>query len=331
MTRRLIILALAAVQLAYLGPAPTVAQTAKIAVIGRLHPGSAADPLHTLALKGFHEGMRALGHVDGQTYRLVARYAEGDERRLPTLVAELAKLDAHVILTVGSTSVRAAKAVAGEMAIVMATVAIDPVSAGFAASLARPGGNVTGLTGVYEDLNAKHFELLRELVPGLMNVAVMYKSDSLSRERIDRITATATRLGLSVRLVAIGRADDLPMAFETASAAKVGGVVVIPDPALIDRSRALIADLALHHRLPIVSAFRSYAEAGGLIAYGFDIADMNRRAAGYVDKILKGAKPGDLPIEQPTKFELVINLRAARVLGLAIPAAVVARADEVIE
>jgi putative tryptophan/tyrosine transport system substrate-binding protein len=329
MTQR-VLLALGTALLTCL-PAVAMAQTLKIAVIGRLSSGSANDPLHAPLLRAFHEGMRALGHEEGRTYRLEVRYAEGDDRRLPALVSELLRLDAEIIVPSGSAAVRAAKAETSKVPIVMAMAAIDPVRAGFATSLARPGGNVTGLTGLLEDLNTKHLELLREVVPERPNVMVMYQADALSRQRLGEITALGAALSLNVQFAGIARYGDFASAFAEARSANVGGIVTIPAPALMDRHRAHIAALAIQHRLPTVSPFRMYADAGGLISYGVDLRDIYRRAAGYVDKILKGAKPADLPIEQPTKFELVINLKTAKALALAIPPALLARADEVIE
>jgi putative ABC transport system substrate-binding protein len=308
----------------------TLAQTA-VPLIGRISTGSATDPLHDRNMRHFHDGMRALGHVEGRTYRLESRFAEGDGRRLPALVADLLKRDVRIILASGSASVRAAKAATADRPIVMAMAAIDPVRAGFAASLARPGGNITGMTGLLEDLNTKHLELVRELMPERPDVMVLYQTDSVSRRQIAEITAIGDELKLKMRFAGIVRVDDLAPAVAEARRANVGGIVVLPAPAIMDRNRALIADLALQHRLPSISALRIYADAGGLVSYGVDLGDIYRRAAGYVHKILKGAKPADLPIEQPTKFQLVINLKTAKALGLKMPAELLARADEVIE
>jgi putative ABC transport system substrate-binding protein len=307
------------------------AQTAKVPLIGRLSTGSATDPLQASVIRAFHDGMRALGHVEGRTYRFEGRYAEGDASRLRALAAELVQLDTHVILAAGSAAVRAAKAATSDRPIVMAMAGIDPVRAGFAASLARPGGNITGLTGLLEDLNTKHFELLRELVPARPDVMVLLQADLWNRQQVAEIAALGAELKLRVRVALIARRADIAAAFEEARAANVAGVVILPAPAIMDRNRAYIAELALKHRLPSVSALRVYVEAGGLVSYGVDLADIYRRGAGYVDKILKGAKPAELPIEQPTKFEFVINLKTAKALGLTIPPEILARADEVIE
>jgi len=312
----------------------TLAQTApKPALIGILHPGSASDPSPIAALRAFRAGLRALGHVEAQTYRLETRYSEGDQARLQALAVELVALKPDVIVAVADDAVRAAQVATAQIPIVMAMSTRDPVRAGLAASLARPGGNVTGFTGQVEELNAKQLELLNEFVPGLSDVAVMYNSASptATRERLDRISEAAAKLGLKTRLAGVARPQDLETVFEILRPTKIGGLIVLPEPAVMDLSRAAIAEMALRLRLPSVFTFRMYAEAGGLMSYAQDLPEMHRRSATYVDKILKGAKPTDLPIEQPTKFELIINLKTAKALGLEVPTALLARADEVIE
>lgn len=326
----LVMLALAAV-LVGLAPASAVAESARIAVVGRLSSGSAADPLHAPLIQAFREGMRALGHVEGRSYRLEARFAEGDPARLSALVSDLVGRGARVIVAAGTDSIRAAAAATRQVPIIMAMSGLEPVRAGLAKSLARPGGNVTGFTGLIDELNPKHLELLREIVPGRRYAGVMYNPAFRAPGRIERIVATGAAIGFRVQALEIIRESDLAPAFETARSAKLAGVVVLGEPALMDRSRARIASLALQHRLPTVAGLRPYAEAGALISYGIDLRDMHRRSAGYVDKILRGAKASDLPIEQPTKFELVINLRTAKALGIAIPQSLLIRADELLE
>jgi putative tryptophan/tyrosine transport system substrate-binding protein len=313
MKRRGALLLLVALAASWYAP---VAEAADIPIIGRISPGSAADPLQERAVRTFKEGMRALGHVEGRTYKLESRYAEGDGRRLPALVAELVRLDARVIVASGSSAVRAAKASAPARPIVMAMAAIDPVRAGFATSLARPGGNITGLTGLLEDLNTKHLELVREFVPAGSGVTVVYQAESVNTRQIADITAIGAQLALKLHFAEVTRFADIETAFAEAQRAKVGAIVILPSPAIMDRNRAQIAELALRHRLPTISALRVYAESGALVSYGADLDEVYRRAAGYVDKILKGAKPADLPIEQPTKFQLVINLKTAKELGV---------------
>jgi putative ABC transport system substrate-binding protein len=308
-------------------------QRAKVALIARLHPGSANDAAIGVGLRAFRDGLRALGHIDGQTYRLEARYSEGNPTRLPALAAELVALKPDVIVAVADDAVRAAKAATADIPIVMAMSTLDPVGAGYVASLARPGGNLTGFTGQVEELNAKQLELLRELVPGLTKVAIMYNSISpaVSRERLSRIREAGAALGLKVQQVGVAHLIDLEPAFETLRAAKAEGLIVLPEPAVMDQNRARIGELALRSRLPSVFTFRMYVEAGGLMSYAQDLPDMHRRSAIYVDKILKGAKAAELPVEQPTKFELVINLKTAKALGLNVPPTLLVRADEVIE
>jgi ABC-type uncharacterized transport system substrate-binding protein len=312
----------------------TLAQTApKAALIGLLHPGSSSDASPIAALDAFRAGMRVLGHVEGQTYELKTYYSEGDQDRLPALAAELVAVRPDVIVAVADDAVRAAQAATAQIPIVMAMSTRDPVRAGLAASLARPGGNVTGFTGLVEELNAKQLELLHEFVPNLSEVAIMYNSASptTTRERLDRISEAAAALGLKTRLAGIARPQDLETVFKILGGTTVGGLIVLPEPAVMDLSRATIAEKALHLRLASVFTFRMYVEAGGLMSYAQDLPDMHRRSAAYVDKILKGVKPGDLPIEQPTKFELIINLKTARVLGLRVPPTLIVRAEEVIE
>jgi putative ABC transport system substrate-binding protein len=329
LTRRETLLALSA--LFAFRHAPAAAETTKVPLIGRVSPAFASDPLHARVVRAFHDGMRALGHAEGRTYRFEARYAEGDPKRLPALVDELLRRDARVILAASTVSIRAARAATSDRPIIMAMSGIDPVRAGFATSLARPGGNVTGMTGLLEDMRTKHLELVREIVPGRPDVMVLHQPDMMDRQQAAEIVAMGEQLALKVRLAPIARAADLAPAFAAARGANAAGVVLLPAPAIMDRNRAHIAELALRYKLPTVAALREYAEAGALVAYGVDLADIYRRAAGYAAKILDGAKPADLPIEQPTKFELIVNLKTAKSLGLAIPPALLARADEVIE
>jgi putative ABC transport system substrate-binding protein len=238
-----------------------------------------------------------------------------------------------VIVAVSADAVRAARQVTASIPIVMALSGVDPVRAGFVTSLARPGGNVTGFTGQVEELNTKQLELLSELVPGLTSVAILYNpsSPTVSRERMERISEAGAAMGLKVRQAAVVHPKDLEAVFEALVVVNAGGLIVLPEPAIMDSSRARIAQLALHHRIPTVSSYRMYVDAGGLVFYAQDLVDMHRRSATYVDKILKGTRPAELPVEQPTKLELVINVRTAKTLGLTIPPSLLARADEVIE
>jgi putative ABC transport system substrate-binding protein len=304
----------------------------KPALIARLAPGSAADPAQIAFLDAFREGMRGLGHVEGRSYRIEPRYAEGDAARLPALAAEIVGHGPDVIVASGTIAVRAAKDATAAIPIVMAMSGPDPVRAGLVASLARPGANVTGFTGQLEDLQGKQLELLREIVPGLTRVAALHSPYSANvAPRLDRIAHIAAMLGVQATPSVVAQAGDLESAFAAMAEAGVGGVVVLPDPPVMDRLRVQVADLAVRHRLPLAASFRMNAEAGGLVSYSENLEDMHRRSAIFVDKILKGAKPADLPVEQPTKFELVVNLKTAKALGIAIPQSILLRADEVIE
>ncbi len=326
--------AAAAWPLASLVPVATLAQTIpKPALIGILHPGASSDASSIAGLNAFRTGLRALGHIEGQTYRLETRYSEGHHDRLPVLASELVVLRPDVIVAVADDAVRAAQAATAQIPIVMAMSTDDPVREGQAASLARPGGNVTGFTGLVEELNAKQLELLREFAPNLSDVAIMYNSTSpsVTRERLDRIGEAAAALGLRTRLAGVARPRDLETIFKTLGDTTADGLIVLPEPAVMDLNRATIAEMALRLRLASVFTFRMYVVAGGLMSYAQDLLDMHRRSAVYVDKILKGIRAGDLPIEQPTKFELIINNKTARALGLRVPATLIVRAAEVIE
>jgi putative ABC transport system substrate-binding protein len=298
-------------------------------VIGRLHPGSDDAPLRAY-IEGFTQGMRSLGYVEGRDYRIELRTAEGDPSRLGPLAADLVRSKVDLIIGHGVASVRAARQATQSIPIVMAMSGPDPVGAGLIASLARPGGNVTGLTGQTDELAVKQLELLRELTPRLSDLLVLFNPRG-STLPDGKLRATASALRLSMHNAAISSAGDLTPAFARVAPERSWAVVALADPAVIDRLRSLIAERALQHRLPSSSSFRAGATAGQLLSYGIDLADMHRQSASFVVKILKGALPADLPTERPTKFELVLNLKTARAIGLAVPSAILARADEVIE
>ena len=283
---------------------------------------------------GFNQGLRELGYTEGRNILIEYRWAEGKPERFPVLAAELVALKVDVILTAGGTlAALAAKQATTTLPIVFGVVG-DPIAEGLVTSLARPGGNVTGLSNVTNDLIGKWLELLKQVVPGINLVAVLWKPDSMpdrAREvRLKELNVSAQALGVQLQVVeALGPAD-LDKAFLDISAKGASALVVLTTPIFgIERQR--IADLAAKNRLPTVYASRNYVDVGGLMSYGPNFADLHRRAASYVDKILKGAKPSDLPVEQPTKFELVVNLKTAKALGVEIPATVLTRADEVIE
>jgi putative tryptophan/tyrosine transport system substrate-binding protein len=280
--------------------------------------------------EAFRERLRELGYVEGQTVVFETRWADGQIDRLPGLAAELARLKVDVVVTAGSPAARAAKNTTTSIPIVMATGG-DPVGLGLVATLARPGGNVTGLTTLSRELSGKRLEMLREALPRVSRIGMLWHRtsdiDALTRRETEEAAQT---LGIPLKAHGVDGPDGFDQALSAIVADRAGAVLVATSPMFFGHRRQL-ADLAVKHRLPIMFAFREYAEAGGLMAYGPSYAELFRRAAGYVDRILKGAKPADLPIEQPTKFELVINLKTAKALSLTIPPSVLLRADEVIQ
>jgi putative ABC transport system substrate-binding protein len=301
-------------------------QPAKLPTIGFLG-GTAASTMRQWT-DAFVQRLRELGWVDGRTVAIEFRWAEGRSERYTEIAAEFVHLKVHIIVTVGAAVV-AAKQATSVIPIVFA-VANDPVGIGLVASLARPGGNVTGLSNQTADLAGKRLELLREVVPGLRRLAIManfsYPASVLEMREVE---ATARTLGLEVITPEIRRADDIAPAFEGLKG-RAEALSVITDLLMV-ANRLHINTLAQSARLPTIYPAREYVESGGLISYGANYPDLFRRAAEFVDKILRGAKPSDIPIEQPTKFDLVINLKTAKALGLAVPGTVLARADEVIE
>ena len=278
----------------------------------------------------FRQGLRELGYVEGQNLTIEYRVAEGRQDRLPTLAAELVGLKVDVILTVGTISARAAQQVTRTIPIVIAA-GDDPVAAGLVASLARPGGNVTGLSFMSPDLGGKRLDLLKAAVPHVSRVAVLFDpaQPSAAPEMRDMEPAART-LGVKLLPLEARRPDDLDAAFRAATTERAHGLITLRGALVVSYQRRIL-DLAAKARLATMFAHRDYVEAGGLMSYGPSLPDLFRRAATYVDKILKGAKPADLPVEQPTRFELVINMKTAKALGLTIPPLVLLRADQVIE
>ena len=297
--------------------------------IGFLSPSSLSEPRTPRFLEAFRQSLRELGYVEGQNIAIEFRWAEGKYERLPGLAAELVRLRVDVIVAYGP-AIQAAQQATGTIPIVMA-VALDPVGAGHVASLGRPGGNITGLSSMAPELVGKQLELLKEVVPKVSRVALLANpANPGSAPQVRAAQDTARALGVRLQLLEARGPSEIDNAFAAITAERAGAVIVLPDAMLLDH-RTRIADLAARRRLPIVSAMFENAEAGGLIAYGPSIPDRFRRAATYVDKILKGAKPADLPVEQPTKFELVVNLKAARALELTIPKSLLQRADQIIQ
>jgi len=306
-------------------------QAAKVARIGYLSPNRAATP-HVR--DAFLQGLRDVGYVEGRNVAIEYRDAEGKVERLPTLAAELVALKVDVIVTENSTlAARVAKQATTTIPIVFTSVG-DAVESGLVISLARPGGNVTGLSNLGPELVGKRLELLKQAVPGLDRVAVLWLPGALG-ERTDKdmlagADVAARALGVQLQFVEARSADEFARAFSDMSSARAGALTVLPSNRFLREHRRLV-ELAAEKRLPAVYTSREFVDTGGLMSYGANSADLHRRAATYVDKILKGAKPGDLPVEQPTKFELVINLKTAKDLGLILPPSLLARADELIQ
>jgi putative ABC transport system substrate-binding protein len=309
----------------------------KVARIGYLSVRSSSQPSPQLA--ALRQGLRELGWIEGQNLVLEARWAEGRQERLPELAAELVHLNVHVIVATGGPAIHAAMQATSTIPIVMGST-IDAVGIGFVDSLARPGGNVTGLTSISADLMEKRLELLKEILPHLSRLAFLIAPRGrLDQDRPGRggsalvvqgAEEAAQSLGLRLHILEAGNPDDIQSAFTAMAEQRAAALYVMESP-IFAVHRTQILDLAAKSQLPTFFAGREGVDAGGLMSYGPNAADMHRRAATYVDKILKGAKPADLPVEQPMKFELVINLKAARALGLTIPPSVLFQADEVIK
>jgi len=303
---------------------------ARIARVGYLATNPATSPHLRDA---FFQGMRDHGYVEGRNVVIEVRDAEGKPERFPALVAELVALKVDVIVTTSTTGTLAAKQATATVPIVFA-VAADPVSDGLVASLARPGGNVTGLSLLYPELVGKCLEQLKQAAPGVTRVAVLWqpggRGERTDRDMVKAAEGTARALGVSVQVVEAQAPTDLERAFLDMTRAHADALTVLTSATLLGQ-RSRLVELAARSRLPTVYPWREAVDAGGLMSYGPVLADNYRRAATYVDKILKGAKPGDLPVEQPTKFELAFNLKTAKSLGLTIPQSVLARADEVIQ
>src|SRR5262245_13204911 len=302
-------------------------QSAKVPQVGYL---VSAFPSSTPArTEAFWQGLRELGYVEGKNIIIEFRYAEEKFDRLPVLAAELVRLKVDVVVTTGALVTRAAKEATGTIPIVMANDT-DPVSNGFVASLARPGGNITGLSTLAPELGGKRLELLKEIIPKLSLVAVLGTSTGpTNAQNLKETELAAGALGVKIQYLDVLGPKDIETAFRAASKARADAVLLLAS-SVFTSQRTQVADLAVKYRLPATYNRPEYVEDGGLMTYGPSINDLFRRAATYVDKILKGTKPADLPVEQPTKFELIINLKAATQIGLTIPPNVLVRADKVI-
>jgi putative tryptophan/tyrosine transport system substrate-binding protein len=304
---------------------PARAQQKKIPRVGVLFIGSRNQP----HLEAFKQGLRERGYTEGKNIVLEYRYAEGNNDRLPQLAAELVRDKVDVMVTTASVSALAARAVTKTIPIVMTSG--NPLESGLAASLAKPGGNVTGLTVLSVDLSGKRVELLRETFPKTTRIAALQSPQDFEAGAGYKETQEAAKaFSLPLHPVEVQSANDFEHAFAQMEKARETALLVILSPMITLNSRRIV-ELALKYRLPGMYPTKQFAEEGGLMAYGPLIPDLYRRAATYVDKILKGAKPGELPVEQPTKFELVINLKTAKQIGVTIPANVLARADRVIK
>jgi putative ABC transport system substrate-binding protein len=296
----------------------------KVPVIGLVRPGSPPDP----NAEGFRQGLRELGYVEGQNLVIEYRWAEGKPDRVPALTADLVRLKVDVIVPAGEPGALAAKQATGTIPIVVPVMS-DPVGTGLVASLARPGGNVTGSSLLAPELAEKRMQLLKEALPHVSRVAIV-RDPGLAPTDLRATEAAGRALGLRLQILEARDLNDFETALAPAKRGQVQALDVLSSP-IFYANRAGIVDLVAKTRLPAMYEHRDFLTAGGLMAYGPNLVDLFRRAAYTVDRILKGAKPADLPIEQPTKFELFINLKTAKALGLTIPLAVLARADEVIE
>jgi len=303
-------------------------QAGKVWRIGMLETTSAT--LNAANVEAFRSALRRLGYIEGQNLVIEYRSADGRAERLPELAAELIRIKSDIIVTRGTPPALAAKNATKTIPIVMAAIG-EPVESGLVASLPRPGGNITGLSAFTTELAAKRIELLKELVPRMARVGLL---DNMSNRSVppqwDETKFAAQAFRIEAHLFDVRKPEDIARAFDAAVDKRVDALTVGNDTVVI-ASRSQVAELAAKHRLPAIYATREFVDAGGLLSYAAHYPDLYRRAAAYVDKIFKGAKPADLPVEQPTKFELVINLKTARALGLTVPPMLLVRADEVIE
>jgi putative tryptophan/tyrosine transport system substrate-binding protein len=302
-------------------------QPPKVARIGHLDLGPASA--RASRVEALREGLRALGYIEGKNIIFEFRWAD-TVQQLPELAGELVRINVDVIFAPSSTMVEPASQVTKTIPIVFSNHA-DPIGTGHVATLSRPGGNITGLSELTTELNAKALEKLKEVLPQAARIGVLWNPTTPSQvPGLQSVKAASEKLGLELHMVSSARTDDFEVAFASMARESVGGVFVVPSPLTL-MQRGALAELALKHRLPTMFGARENVEAGGLMSYGADRNDLVRRAALYIDKILRGASPGNLPVEQASKYQLVINLRTAKALGLSIPPGVLAIADEVIE
>jgi putative ABC transport system substrate-binding protein len=311
--------------------APLVGEAQSPARVPRIGVLGGTSPEVSPVLRGFFERLRELGYVEGQNVIIEGRYYGDQLDRLPALAAELVRLPVDVIVAGAAPAPEAAKRATSVIPIVMAGLHPDPVGSGLVASLARPGGNVTGLAVEVSELRGKQLQLLKEAVPRLGYVAVLADpANPLNARELRGVEGAARLLKVRVRVLEVRAPGDFAEAFSVAKRERAGALMILGG-SMVYTHRVRLVELATESRLPLMAGPREFAEAGGLLSYGADVRASFRRAADYVDRILKGAKPADLPVEQPTKFELVVNLKTAQALGLTLPPAVLARADQVIQ
>ena len=303
-------------------------ESKKVPLIGFL--SSRSPDAEKSRLVAFQQGLQELGYLEGKNILVEQRYAAGKFDRLPDLAAELIRLKVNVLVTTGTPAAHAAKNATSAIPIVIGNAG-DPVGTGLVASLARPGGNVTGLSVLNTELSGKRLELLKEVVPTASRIAVLLNpANSINPLQLKEIQSAGPASGVTLLSLEVKGTDDIDRAFTAMKKQRIGALIVLGDP-LLETHRTRIAELAVKSQLPAIYSLAPYVEAGGLMSYGTNFDDTYRRAAVYVDKILKGTKPADLPVEQPTKFEFIINLKAAKQIGLTIPPNVLVRADKVIK
>jgi putative ABC transport system substrate-binding protein len=326
--RRSFVATLFAIGLARVAPLRANESSAKLHRIGFL--GNSTAALEANLVGPFRDGLHELGYVEGRDIAIEYRWAEGDYRRFPKLIAELLAVPVEIIVTAGTPSAQAVQRASKTIPLVMVAVG-DPVGTHLVASLAHPGGNATGLTSIAPDLEGKRLELLTQVAPHLSRIAVLWNPDNAFHIGAEREAREASHvLHLDMVSVPIRTANDFNAAFETIVSSGAGAMSVLADRVFL-HNRARIVTFAAKQRLPAVYAYRELVDAGGLMSFGPDYADMHRRAASYVDRILKGAKPADLPIEQPKQFNLIVNAKTARTLGIEVPSGLLLRASEVLE
>ncbi len=310
---------------------PLAARTQQIGKVYRIgFLGNSTAALESNLIGPFRDGLRDLGYEEGRNVTIEYRWAEGKYERFPLLVAELLASKVDVIVTAGTPATLAVQKATSSVPLVMVAVG-DPIGTGIVPSLARPGGNITGLSSIAPELEGKRLELLREIIPELSNVALLLNPvNPFHVASLKQAQAAAQTLRLKLMSVPVSTREELDNGFAAILRARPGALLVLADRVFL-HNRAPLTDFATENRLPGVYAYRELVEAGGLMSFGPNYADMHRRAATFVDKILKGAKPADLPVEQPTTFELLINLKAAKALGVTVPPTLLGRADQVIE